>query len=602
MCGIVGYTGVKLSATSVVMDGLKRLEYRGYDSAGIALSHDDNIEVHKEVGRVQDLLDKIESLTEYSEPYAAIGHTRWATHGGVTIENAHPHISDKVAVVHNGIIDNADELKEKLFNMGYDFVSDTDSETIAHLIDSHLEDNVEEAVASAVAELHGTYGIAVLFRDFPGVIVAARNGSPLVIGIGENQHFVASDTNAISHYTNRFVYMEDGDIVTLAEGGMHMNRKRPVQTIEFEDNWAALGDYEHFMLKEINEQPESVRRCFGGRIRKDTCRLGGFDMSQQELSRITSVTIIGCGTSYHAGLVARNFIEKWSRIPCSVELASEFANKTIWPDHNGIYLAISQSGETYDTLESIRELNNKGSDVYGVVNVVGSSIARTCGSGVYIHSGPEISVASTKAFTGQLAALMMFGIMLGRAKHMDRANGEYLCEFLKRVPGCMGQVLRRIQGSPQIRAVAEEIAKSNYCLYLGRGASYPVAMEGALKLKELAYVPCESYAGGEMKHGPIAMIEKGTPVICINPVGPNHERMLSNIQEVKARGAKIIGISNKVHSSYDTFISIPSMAAHTPYSPFLSIIPLQFIAYYAALANGNDVDKPRNLAKSVTVG
>jgi glutamine---fructose-6-phosphate transaminase (isomerizing) len=606
MCGIVGYTGAKRVATSVVIDGLRRLEYRGYDSSGIAYSFGDHVSVVKTVGRVEELARKlyVEHEEHHEDAFACIGHTRWATHGGVTNENAHPHSSDRVVIVHNGIIDNADELRRKLIDQGYHFVSQTDSEVIAHLIDFYLDDEPLDAITKALGDIHGTYGLAAIFNDYAEQIYVARNGSPLVIGVDvDGGHFVASDPLALAAYTNQIVYLEDGDIATISRDSLKMNRKREVQTVDLEDSFEAKGDFDHFMLKEICEQPESIRRCFGGRIRKDVCKLGGIPLSPEFMGKATSVTIIACGTSYHAGLTVRDTIEELSGIPCRVEMASEFAHKRIIPDVSGICLVISQSGETYDTIESIKELHRKGCRVFGIVNVVGSSIARLCGSGVYIHSGPEISVASTKAYTGQLAALMMFASMLGRTRDMSKKEGRKFSAGLKALPGLLEPFVDRLSKSVDIKLLAELLANSPYVMFLGRGANYPVALEGALKLKEIAYIPCEAYPAGEMKHGPIAMIEDGTPVICINPEGPNRGRMLANMEEVKARGAYIISICSEGDTDIarlsDVTIHIPDVEPEL--SPFFSIVPLQLFAYHAAVYAENDVDKPRNLAKSVTV-
>jgi len=606
MCGIVGYTGPK-DCTRIVFDGLKRLEYRGYDSAGIAMSLKNSVVVHKATGRVKELEQKFNPLWG-AHARAAIGHTRWASHGEVLHKNAHPHASHTgmITIVHNGVIDNASKLRESLIKSGYKFVSDTDSEVIAHLIDSHFSVDPFDAMFTALSELEGTYGVAVLFKGLPGMIGIAKNGSPLVIGIGDNKdYYVASDTAALIQHTNRFIYMEDGDIAVLNAGSeIMLNNNREVQKINETDAYAELGDYEHFMLKEIHEQPEAIKRCFSSRVSDTSCKLNGFNISGEQLANATSVTIIGCGTSYHAGLVAKEYIEKWSNIPCSVELASEFANKHIIVDRAGIYLAISQSGETFDTIECIKELHKKGVTVYGIVNTVGSTIARLCGAGVYTHAGPEISVASTKAFTTQLAALYMFASMLGRSKSMSLPDGYRLCKELKAMPDILKVFINRMEKAVNlIKGVIPTIlGEAKYVLFLGRGTSYPIAMEGALKLKEIAYIPCEAYAGGEMKHGPIAMIENGTPVICLIPEDKHRTRMLANIEEVKARGAKVITIgpwSEDINKLSTIHWSTPSVLKET--MPFLMAAALQIFAYYCAIHLNRDIDKPRNLAKSVTI-
>ncbi len=605
MCGIVGYTGPK-DGTVIVFDGLERLEYRGYDSAGVAISLKDSIYVHKSTGRVNELRHGFNPVWG-AHSTATIGHTRWASHGVVTHKNAHPHASKSVSIVHNGVIDNANELKQRLRKEGYEFISETDSEVIAHLIDSHFDGiNPFEAIKLAVAELDGTYGIAVLFNGLPGIVGAAKNGSPLVIGIGDKgDWYVASDTSALVKHTNRFIYMEDGDIAILNKDcDIYMNNWREVHDVEQTDAYAELGSYSDFMLKEIFEQPEAIRRCFSSRVSDTSCKLGGFNLTGDKLSGVRSVTIIGCGSSYHAGLVAKDYIEKWSGIPCFVELASEFALKTMIVDKSGLYLAISQSGETFDTIECIKELHKKGIKVYGIVNTVGSTIARLCGAGVYTHAGPEISVASTKAFTTQLAALFMFASMLGRSKNMNLAEGCSFSSELRALPTMLAAQLKRLDKvmEPMRDSIGEILANAKYVLFLGRGPSYPIAMEGALKLKEIAYVPCEAYAGGEMKHGPIAMIEKDTPVICLVANDKHRTRMLANIAEVKARGAKIITVGVWAKDLKDVSSTVWSIPAVSPQMvPFFMTVALQMFAYHAATVLGTDIDKPRNLAKSVTI-
>lgn len=604
MCGIVGYTGPK-DCTRIVFDGLKRLEYRGYDSAGMALSLKGGIHVHKNTGRVKELERKF-NFVWGAHAKATIGHTRWASHGDVTHKNAHPHESNNVTIVHNGVIDNASKLRVSLEMKGYTFVSDTDSEVIAHLIDCYYSVDPFAAIQEAMRDIEGTYGIAVLFADLPGIIGVAKNGSPLVIGIGDNKdYYVASDTSALVQHTNRFIYMEDGDIAILnADCDIILNNSREIQSVEDVDAYAELGDFEHFMLKEIHEQPDAIKRCFSSRVSDTSCKLRGFNLSDDQLANATSVTIIGCGTSYHAGLVVKEYIEKWCSIPCHVELASEFANKFIIPDKTGIYLAISQSGETFDTIECIKELHKKGITVYGVINTVGSTIARLCGAGVYTHAGPEISVASTKAFTTQLAALCMFASMLGRSKNMSLSDGHKFCKELNRLPDILRIFIQRMEKAVTLikDVIPKILGEAKYVLFLGRGVSYPIAMEGALKLKEIAYIPCEAYAGGEMKHGPIAMIEPGTPVICLIPQDRHKVRMLANIEEVKARGAKVITIGpwdTDIEKLSSIHWSIPAVTPET--APFFMAVALQIFAYYCAVHLNRDIDKPRNLAKSVTI-
>ena len=605
MCGIVGFVSNKEAlakargpgiAYHALVNGLRRLEYRGYDSAGICLADSNKLHVWKSIGRVDDLDKAIDDWAkEDNNLTAGIAHTRWATHGGVTALNAHPHMSmdGSIAVVHNGIIDNADELRTKLKTLGFKFTSDTDTEVLAHLAqlvrDSSAfpDEPLAEVVRRTLYRMVGTYGVAVMFAGHPNEIIVAKMGSPLVVGLGENESYIASDVVPIIRYTNRVVYLEDGDIMTVRAGSVAGSTSTPViKQIDVVDNIAEKGEFDSYMLKEIFEQPAAIKRCFGGRIRDNTCMLGGFNLNGGAVD-VTSVTIIGCGTSYHAGLLGASLIKKFAGVPCNVEIASEYSNAPIIKDKHGIYLAISQSGETFDTIECIKELKGKGCDVYGIVNTVGSSVARLCGRGVYIHAGPEIAVASTKAFTSQFAALAMFAIMLGRARNIDVTVGEQLCSALRSIPDAVAERLEyygRGKGLEEIKRAAETLAGARYALFLGRGMSYPVALEGALKLKEIAYIPSEAYPAGEMKHGPIAMIEKGTPVICIAPNDMSFTRMAASIREVEARGAHII----------------PVMNGGNDFSAFLNVLPLQLIAYYTAKYKGLDIDKPRNLAKSCT--
>lgn len=621
MCGIIGYTGGR-DTKDVLLDGLRRLEYRGYDSAGVAFNgYIDDDEAHDEIywakstGRIARL-ENVMSQTPWItfQGAAGIGHTRWATHGGVTHENAHPHTDTchDVAVVHNGIIDNADTLRKKLIEEGCVFQSETDTEVIPHLIASFRRQGLNEieSVRKALSLLRGTYGIAVIFRGGADLIVAARNGSPIVIGVGNGENFVASDVQAIAKYTNRVIYLDDGDIAAVTRYTVDVVRQSgdPANpNIESIDDIYAveeLGSFSSFMEKEIAEQPDSIARCFGGRVRAEdgNCKLGGMNLSPADLATLSSVNIIACGTSYHAGLVGAAVIEKLARIPCHVEIASEFLGRNPIIDRHGVYIAISQSGETYDTIECLKEIQLKGGRTFGIVNVVGSTIARLCGSGVYIHAGPEIAVASTKAFTSQLAALMMFGVNISRSRDMTANMGRILCHDLKSIPSKIQDNMTLWSGIA--RNVADKYIKNaKYTLFLGRGVSYPVALEGALKLKEISYVPCEAYAAGEMKHGPIAMIDKGTPVIVVCPNDNQRQSTISNIREIKARGATVITLhedgDDEVARLSDVSIPIPHTIEH--FSPFVSVIPLQLIAYHAAVLLGRDVDKPRNLAKSVTV-
>jgi glutamine---fructose-6-phosphate transaminase (isomerizing) len=605
MCGIIGYIGPR-QAAPVLLDGLRRLEYRGYDSAGLALLNG-HVEVIKAVGRVANL---VEAVPEDSDAHTGIAHTRWATHGGVTHANAHPHVDENtdVAVVHNGIIENFTTLRQKLVAEGHTFRSETDTELLPHLIRRHYNGDPVEAVLKALAEVRGTYGIVVMFREHPGQLVAARNGSPLVVGLGEGENFIASDGLALVRYTRRVIYMEDRDVALITKDDVQtwqLDGQKAIHTVEALEaihGSAEKGDFPHYMLKEIHEQPESIGRCVRGRIQPEhgTAVLGGFDLKPRDLVDIPRVTILGCGTSYHAALVGAAAIEKLARVRATAEIASEFRYRNPIIDPDGLYLCISQSGETADSLGAIKEVQARGAGVKGVVNVVGSTIARTCGAGVYIHSGPEVAVASTKAFTSQVSALYLFTLMLARARTLSPHDSKQLARALTDIP----EFVRAYLGSPgDIQAAVRHLVGARYALFMGRGLSYPVALEGALKLKEIAYIPCEAYPAGEMKHGPIAMMEKGTPVIAIVPRDEHREKMLSNMQEVRARGAALIVIHNRgdEHAADLADVSIPIPPVPALLTPLVTVLPLQLLAYQAALALGRDIDKPRNLAKSVTV-
>ena len=611
MCGIVAYTGSR-QAGSVLLDGLRRLEYRGYDSAGVALVHDEQIALYKEVGRVAELA---RHDIEGRAGQTGIAHTRWATHGGVTQPNAHPHLdaSGRIAVVHNGIVDNAGVIRTRLEAEGVRFQSETDTEVLPHLIAAFYEGDPVHAVRQALGQVRGTYGIAVSFADHPDTIVAARNGSPLVVGLGEGENFLASDPHAVVKYTQRVIYLDDRELAVLTPAGVETVKLDGEFTEYVEQQLEGLygdegkGSYPHYMLKEIFEQPESIARCLSGRVQDTgTARLGGFELSPRDLTRITRVTILGCGTSLHASRVGAMAVESLARIPAVAEVASEYHHRNPLIDPDGLYLAVSQSGETFDTLAAVREVQVKGGLVMGVVNVVGSTIARTCGAGVYLHSGPEIAVASTKAFTSQVAALYVFTLMLARTRNLSADQAQELAEALIGVPTRVEQAIARLSedlARGPIGQAAGYLTKARYALFMGRGPSWPVALEGALKLKEIAYVPCEAYAAGEMKHGPIAMMEEGTPVVVVVPDDGHRDRTLSNIREVAARGARIIAVhtegDDEIASLAD--VSLPVPPVHHVISPLVTVLPLQLLAYQAALALGRDIDRPRNLAKSVTV-
>ena len=605
MCGIFGYIGPH-QAAPLLLEGLRRLEYRGYDSTGIAVKNG-TINVHKKVGKVQDLRTVLPSSIPGT---LGIAHTRWATHGGVTDENAHPHESaeGKVVIVHNGIIENARMLRTSLSVQGVALSSETDSEALAHIIERELsvDNNPEEAVRRALRQARGTWGICALFKDHD-TIVCARNGSPLIIGQGVDEMFISSDPHALTAHTQQVIYLEDGDLATLTATSVKLSTlkggKSQTKSSILESEWgeSELGEFPHFMLKEIYEQPDAIRHCISGRLdrTKGSGRLGGLKLNPSDLAKVPHVRLLGCGTSYNAAEIGQLLIEKLARIPAMAHISSEFRHNDPVINPSALHFAVTQSGETADTLSAIKEIQLKGGNVHGVVNVVGSSIARLCGQGVYIHSGPEQAVASTKAFSNMVAALSMFALQVGRSRNISKERGVELIQGLQQVPHLVEEYLAN-QGPIQEAVDLVKGAKS--VLFLGRGISAPVAQEGALKLMEIAYIPCLAYPAGEMKHGPIALLEEGSPVIFIAPNDHVKAKTVSAIHECRARGAKIILIheeGDEIAQEGDVCISIPPV--HNLVSPLLTVVPLQLIAYHAALALGCDVDRPRNLAKSVTV-
>lgn len=605
MCGIFGYLGPR-QASNILLDGLRRLEYRGYDSTGIAVK-DETIEIYKKVGKVGDL----EVTLPNSIPgNRGIAHTRWATHGVVSDPNAHPHRSanGKVVIVHNGIIENTRQLRTSLTVQGVELQSDTDSEALAHIIERELnvDNNPENAVRRTLHLARGTWGLCALFLEHD-VIVCARNGSPLIIGQGENEMFVSSDPHALTPYTQRVVFLEDGEIATLSQDKMTLstlkgkNFNPSITVLEQEWGESELGEYPHFMLKEIYEQPDALRHCISGRLDRvrGNGRLGGLNLEPRDLANIPHVRLLGCGTAYNAAEIGQLLIEKLARIPAVAHISSEFRHNDPVINPNALHFAVTQSGETADTLSAVKEIQLKGGSVYGVVNVVGSSIARECGKGVYIHSGPEQAVASTKAFSNMVAALSMFALQVGRSRATSKEQGKDLINGLQQIPHLIEEYLDN-QG-PILEAV-EMIKDAKSVLFLGRGISAPVAKEGALKLMEIAYIPCLAYPAGEMKHGPIALLEEGSPVVFIAPNDHVKVKTISAMHECKARGARIILIheeGDEIASEAD--ISIPIPRVHNLLSPLLTVIPTQLIAYHTALALDCNVDRPRNLAKSVTV-
>ncbi len=606
MCGIIGYVGYR-RASPVLLDGLRRLEYRGYDSAGLAVLESDDLTLYRRVGRVAELSG---AVPEEQVGHVGIAHTRWATHGGVTQDNAHPHmdVTGRIAVVHNGIIENASEIRARLQRDGVQLRSETDTEVLPHLIRDCYRGDPVAAVRQALQRINGTYGIAVVFADHPDMIVAARNGSPMVIGLGDDETLIASDTQALVRYTRRVIYLSDGEIARIDADGVHTvllsgaRTDKEVEQIDHEWGVAEKGEYDHFMQKEIHEQPQSVRRCMRGRVVPDqgNAKLGGLELTPRDLLGIGSVEMLACGTSYHAALVGCMAVERLARVPAFAHIGSEYRHRNPLVQRDALFFAVSQSGETADTLGAVREVQLKGGEVLGIVNVVGSSIARACGRGTYVHSGPELAVASTKAFTSQVTALLLFSLLLARTRQISRHVGQEVAEDMLALPDAVGRYLAE-QGP--ILEAAHAIKDARYALFMGRGFSWPVALEGALKLKEVAYVPCEAYPAGEMKHGPIAMLEEGTPVVVVMPDDQVREKTLSNVQEVKARGAKVI----MIHTEGDTeaaeqgHVSIAVPRCHELVSPLLTVLPLQLLAYHVGVLRDCDIDKPRNLAKSVTV-
>ena len=654
MCGIVGYVG-KREAAPILLDGLRRLEYRGYDSAGVAVIPDGGILIHKKKGRIDLGL----ALLLKERPLAGtfgIGHTRWATHGPPSDENSHPHLdqSGRIAVVHNGVIENFEALKQRLTAQGHVFKSTTDTEVLAHLIGEHYsrlasplgqasrlsspvarasrqspDSSAEEsgkqdrqdacptsggvhplaqAVMNALPEVTGTYGIGVVCSDHPGVIVGARRGSPLIIGVGEGENLLASDSSALISHTRQVVYLNDYDVVTLTPARYevhslgHGPARVQVSQLDFTPEAAEKGCFPHYMLKEIFEQPQTIRNAIRGRIDYDAAmsRFGGLNMSTAELRAVDRVVVAACGTSWHAGLVGEYLLEELAHLPAEVEYASEFRYRNAPFDKNTLLLVITQSGETLDTLAGLRETKRRGHKVLGICNVVGSTIARESDGGIYLHAGPEIGVASTKAFTSQVTVLALFALFMGRIRMLSNTDGSQILRALEAIPDQLQKVLEQ---NDRIREIALKYKDAPDFLFLGRQYSFPVALEGALKLKEISYIHAEGYPAAEMKHGPIALIDPETPSVFVAPVDLMYEKTQSNIEEVKARQGPIIAVTTEGNTELarkvNDIIYIPRTLDCL--TPLLSVVPLQLLAYHIAVARGCDVDKPRNLAKSVTV-
>lgn len=622
MCGIVGYIG-KNPACPFLLAGLRRLEYRGYDSAGIATHLGaTGFQLHRAVGRIDRLQEAID-LKPMSGS-VGIGHTRWATHGAATTENAHPHMGGrgKVVIVHNGVIENYDVLKQGLIAKGYVFSSATDSEVVAHLVAEALQRQTidpqlplaqratayVDAVREVLVQLRGTYGLVMLFRDEPDLMIAARCGSPLVIGVGKGEQFIASDTSPLIGYTDRIIYLADHQIATLTPDHIQVlhrdsGRIRPdVRTLEQDSQESSADGYEHYMLKEIYEQPNSLRNAMRGRLDREnaTAKFGGLNLTPQQLRSIDRIVLTGCGTSWHAALVGEYLIEELARIPVEVEYASELRYRNPPVDRHTLTFGITQSGETADTLAALREMKRKGHHTLAICNVIGSSIAQEADGGIYLHAGPEIGVASTKAFTSQLSVLAMLSLYFGRLRHLSFEAGLRIIDQLENLPSVVENALT---SDTQARKVAEKYKDATNFLYLGRHYNFPTALEGALKLKEISYIHAEGYPAAEMKHGPIALVDAHTPSVFIVSQSAVYDKVMSNLQEVKARGGPVIAICDQPDEQLlrlaDDIIQIPSVEDFL--QPIVASIPLQLLAYHIAVLRGCDVDKPRNLAKSVTV-
>ncbi len=610
MCGIVGYIGDK-NCVPILINGLKRLEYRGYDSAGIGIINNGNSDVIKKPGKVSVLEKEIEKYNLNAK--IGIAHTRWATHGVPNEVNAHPHFNEdkSIFVIHNGIIENYQTLRKGLQKFGYKFVTDTDSEVIPHLIDSFIKKglNLFNAVRASLTEIEGTYGLVIIYSKEPDKLVVARKGSPLVIGVGDGENFVASDVSAIIAHTKQVVYLEDGEVVEITKNNFitrdiseETEIKKEVHEISMTIDELDKGGYPHFMLKEIMEQPESVKNSLRGRLLFDegTARLGGLRSVADQLASAKRIIISACGTSWHSGLVGEYMLEQFARIPTEVEYASEFRYRNPIINKDDGIIFISQSGETADTLAALKESKIRGTLSLGICNVVGSSIARETQGGVYCHAGPEIGVASTKAFTSQLIVLALITLLIARKRDMSKVDGIKIAEELQALPDKISQILKL---NDQIEAIAEKFKGAKNFLYLGRGYNFPVALEGALKLKEISYIHAEGYPAAEMKHGPIALIDDNMPAVFIAPKDSTYDKIISNIEETKARNGRIIAIASEdddnIDSLVDYSIKIPDTIRML--MPVLTVIPLQLLAYHIAVKKGLNVDQPRNLAKSVTV-
>jgi glucosamine--fructose-6-phosphate aminotransferase (isomerizing) len=615
MCGIIGYIGTR-TAVPILLDGLRRLEYRGYDSAGVAVLEDGKIEVRKCVGRIANLTE----LIKQSPPQGSVGisHTRWATHGGITDQNAHPHSDQSGAIFlcHNGVIENYAVLKEQLVKEGHTFHSQTDTEVLAHLVGKHFDalggdvnvSRLVEALRRALRQVVGTYGIVLVHRDIPDAIVGARRGSPLVLGVGKGENFFASDVSAIVAHTREAVYLKDFDIATITRDRFEISSLVggdsgfEVSKVEFSEADVSKGHFPHYMLKEIYEQPDTILDAMRGRLSREeaTAKLGGLEMTNAELRDVDRIILTGCGTACHAGMVGEYAIETLAHIPVEIEFASEFRYRNLPMTKDTLVFCISQSGETADTLAAMRESQRKGHRTLGICNNVASTVARENDGGVYMHAGPEIGVAATKSFTSQVTILTLLGLMFGRIRHLSHSEGLHIIDELEALPE---KVTRIFEQSDRIKAIAEKYAEAKAMMFLGRQFNYPIAMEGALKMKEISYIHASGHPSAELKHGVIALISPEVPSAFIAPDDAVFDKNVSNIEEVKARKGPVIAIgtegSKKLEKIADDVIYIPRCADFV--SPILTVIPLQLLAYHTAVALGCDVDKPRNLAKSVTV-
>ena len=608
MCGIVGYIGPR-QAAGLLLEGLRRLEYRGYDSAGIAVVNGRGLKIMKAAGKLSVLENEMKA--QMPQGTIGIGHTRWATHGAPTTTNAHPHTdqSGRIAVIHNGIIENSGAIRKALQQRGHTFKSETDTEVLAHLVGDIYQGNLEEAVAAALRDVDGAYGLVFISSDEPDVLVAARKGSPLLVGVGENEWFIASDASPLLQYTRSVVYLDDGEMAVLTREGYRVRNlvtariSKEVNQIDWDLAQVERGGYEHFMLKEICEQPESLRNTLRGHLLEEegTARVTGLNLTDDELKQFDRVIITACGTSWHSGIIGEYMLEEMARLPVDVEYASEFRYRNPVVDNRTLVIGISQSGETADTLAAIREAKRRGARTIGLVNGVGSTIAREVDGGIYLHAGPEVGVASTKAFTSQVAALALVSLRIARLRNLSILQGREFIGALQKLPDQVAQILER---AGEIEQLADRFLRTTRnALYLGRGVNFPVALEGALKLKEISYIHAEGYPAAEMKHGPIALIDENMPVVFIAPRDAVHSKIVSNIEEVKARGGKVLALINEgdteIERLADATFTIPETLDLL--TPILTSIPLQLLSYYVAVSRGCNVDQPRNLAKSVTV-